>query len=220
MSDPLKNARIAENYLEHDDIKALGEGEFAVVGLAEDGTCVCYDPQVGLFNDGERPADMTLSLSEKRRLKSLEKKDVSATYTLQPGTVLMHGTSSCFEPHEDDLVGPAWFSRSESVARNFVGDHGGQKRILVYEVTEPITLPCFRTSQETDAWCEKHGIERTSAEDIANGVKAAGVAGWIIPDNYPDGDDILLRDLRSLKRLPDIELEPRPEPDADPFVLR
>jgi hypothetical protein len=33
---------------------------------------------------------------------------------------------------------------------------------------------------------------------MADGVRRAGLAGWLIPDNYPDGDDILLVDLSTL----------------------
>lgn len=64
-------ARIAENYLEHDDVKALTDGNSTVVGLEENGTCIYYDPEIGLYNDGETPDEHLLSSGEMQRLRSI-----------------------------------------------------------------------------------------------------------------------------------------------------
>ena len=119
------------------------------------------------------------------------------TTVLKKGTILYHGTAQEFEPN--DIGMPAWFSTSRSVAEHFLEarDSGeGQERILRYQVTSPIRLPRIDDREDLEALGERFGIEalmqRESSEDMAEGVADSVLPGWIIPDNYPDGDDILL----------------------------
>jgi len=119
------------------------------------------------------------------------------TTVLPAGTLLHHGTQGDFDCR--DIEGPAWFSRSIAVARHFAQRSGDETpRILCYVTTAEIELPLIRGVRGFDAFCEEHDIRPYSADDMADGVRRAGLAGWLIPDNYPDGDDILLVDLSDL----------------------
>lgn len=119
------------------------------------------------------------------------------TVVLPAGTLLHHGTGSDFDP--DEIMAPCWFSRSIEVARHFCRrSDGGTSRILVFSTDVDVELPLISGSAAFDAFCERHHIRPYSAEDMADGVSRAGLAGWLIPDNYPDGDDILLVDVYSL----------------------
>lgn len=115
------------------------------------------------------------------------------TATLKAGTILYHGTSAEFE----DLEGPSWVSRSVSVADFFKGRYKGpQPRVLVFETTESLNLILIRTPREFAEVLLEAG--HTGDEDMTEiaelfAARFAGeYDGWIIPDNYPDGDDILL----------------------------
>jgi hypothetical protein len=120
-----------------------------------------------------------------------------STVAVPAGTLLYHGTGWAFDP--DEIMAPTWFSRSIHVARHFSRrSEGGKSRILGYRTGAEIVLPLIRGAGQFDAFCERHGIRPYSAEDMADGVRRAGLAGWVIPDNYPDGDDILLVDLSTL----------------------
>lgn len=119
------------------------------------------------------------------------------TMVLPAGTLLFHGTAWSFDP--DEICSPCWFSRSIDVARHFAARTDGEKaRVLRYRTTAAIDLPLIRGRSEFDRFCERHDIRPYSAEDMADGVSRAGLAGWLIPDNYPDGDDILLVDVSTL----------------------
>jgi len=118
------------------------------------------------------------------------------TQTLPVGHKLYHGTNAVFEPEDDELIAPAWFSSSPSVAKHFA--RGG--RVLPYEVVAPIKLPVITTKREREDFREMFGIEGDSAEDLADDMLRSGLPGWIIPNNYPDGDDILLVKLGNVRR--------------------
>lgn len=109
--------------------------------------------------------------------------------TLAPGTVLYHGTSSDWE-EGDELQFPAWFSSDRKVAEHFA--YG--KVIRVYKVTAPITLPAIMDRRGMDEFCEMFNVEVAGAEAIADAMAQSGLPGWIIPNNYTPGDDILLTD--------------------------
>ena len=112
------------------------------------------------------------------------------------GTRFYHGTSS--PVFEDTPDGPAWFSTAPSVADWFVtyhewGDDGGPKRILTYEVIDEPKLFVIATRDDMDDLAIMHGYPvPADTESVIEAVRAAGYDGWIIPDNYPDGDDIML----------------------------
>lgn len=120
------------------------------------------------------------------------------TYVRLPvGTMLHHGTGWPFDP--DDIEDAAWFSRSASVAKHFAERSGGpEPKVLVYRMDREMTLPLIGGASDFSSFCEEHGIRPYSAEDMADGVRRAGLPGWIIPDNYPDGDDVLIVGTSSL----------------------
>ena len=120
----------------------------------------------------------------------------SAWDTLPIGTILHHGTDAEFDPEDDELIAPAWFSTSLSVATHFA--KGG--RIYLYEVTAPIRLPVIKSRSDRARFFELFNIDDGGAEDIADSMAQSGLPGWIIPANYRDGDDIMLVRLDSIER--------------------
>ena len=124
------------------------------------------------------------------------------THCLRKGTLLYHGTRAR-EPFEEGGFAPnapAWFSTSETVAREFVDWHEGPKaRILVYRLTS--NVPCLVTIEDKDDFqrLEDRIEEETGlgigmgASDMAEAIcERTHYNGWYIPYNYPSGDDILL----------------------------
>jgi hypothetical protein len=107
-------------------------------------------------------------------------------HELPVGTILYHGTSEDFDPTE--ISGPAWFSTEIKVAQKF--SRGGP--IFVYRVEAPITLALIEDGRAFDRFKEIYNIESYSAEDMAEGMRYTDLDGWIIPNNYNPGDDILL----------------------------
>lgn len=126
-----------------------------------------------------------------------------AVQTLPRGHKLYHGTNASFDPDDDDLIAPAWFSSSQSVARHFA--RGGA--IREYVLTAPIVLPVITSRSDRARFFETFDIADAGAEDMADDMGRSGLPGWIIPNNYPDGDDILLVNLLSLSRLPDAAIK-------------
>lgn len=116
--------------------------------------------------------------------------------TLKAGTVLFHGTDcDDFDESVDSLDGPAWLSTSRSVAEHFVNNRsgwGGRKRIVSYTLDADLQLPEISSAREMAAFAEEHALDLSGVEGIRESVQAAGLAGWVIPNNYPDGDDILI----------------------------
>lgn len=111
------------------------------------------------------------------------------TYTIPRGTILYHGTSAKFSPEEIDT--PAWFSTSESVADNFKTWHGGRGKVYKYRTIKPIKLPRLDSRDDFESFCYKFEIG-DAPEDIVATILQTDLPGWIMPNNYPDGDDILL----------------------------
>lgn len=118
-------------------------------------------------------------------------------HTLSARTTLYHGTNAEFDPDDDELMAPAWFSTSVSVAKHFA--RGG--RIYRYQVINPISLPVIKTRADRARFFERFDLDDGGAEDIADSMKPSGLPGWIIPDNYPDGDDIMLVKLGNIQRI-------------------
>lgn len=111
--------------------------------------------------------------------------------SLPAGTELFHGTST-----KGFLVprGPAFFSDTYSVAKYFTDWHQGKhKRILRLEVTDEIPkLALIESKEDFDNLAEEFGVEAEDNESRIDLVRMAGFDGWIIPNNYPDGADILI----------------------------
>lgn len=116
--------------------------------------------------------------------------------TIKAGTILYHGTDcDDFDEEFDRLTGPAWLSSSKEVARHFAtrsGGWGGTKRLIAYKLTEDVRLPEITSSRQMQMFAEEHGICLLGVEEMRESVEQAGIPGWVIPNNYPDGDDILL----------------------------
>lgn len=118
-------------------------------------------------------------------------------HTIPVGMLLYHGTSAKFHP--DHIETPAWFSDAKEVARFFAKQSKDKRTVIhVFKVEEPIHLPLIRDKDEFADFCETFGFEAYSAEDMRDGLLRSGLPGWIIPDNYLEGADILLRSVRDL----------------------
>lgn len=118
--------------------------------------------------------------------------------TIKAGTILYHGTDcDDFAEEFDGLNGPAWLSSSKDVARHFAtrsGGWGGQKRIIAYKLAADVRLPEITSPRQMQMFAEEHGICLLGVEEMRESVEEAGIPGWVIPNNYPNGDDILLVD--------------------------
>jgi hypothetical protein len=120
-------------------------------------------------------------------------------YTIQEGTVLYHGTTLEYEP--DAITAGSWFSSSQSVASFFAKRMDGEIEPIIhaYRVMKAIEVPDFYTKSEFQNYLDENGIEAIGSEELADGVCARGLPGWILPKNYPDGDDIFLNDTSVLQ---------------------
>lgn len=118
------------------------------------------------------------------------------TQTLRPGTRLYHGTSGDFHPA--DLRTPAWFSDIPEATDFFQtwnrGD--GKPHRKVYIVTSPLRLLKIVDNDEMSELQERAGTD--DINDLADWVLRQGYAGWIIPDNYNPGADIMLGSVEGL----------------------
>ena len=132
--------------------------------------------------------------------------------TLRKGTLVYHGTDNDdFDEEYASLDGPAWVSTSEAVARNFVLNRsgwGGVKRIITYELGEDVSLPVIRSQRAMAQFAEDNGISLNGVEEIRDSLLRSELPGWWIPNNYPDGDDILLKDTSILDHVKTIQAFP------------
>ncbi len=94
--------------------------------------------------------------------------------------------------------GPAWFSQSENVARDFVDWHkqeDGRPRIITLKVMNVPDLAVVTNKQELSDLLEEFGIN-ANAFDSSDLMAMVGSKydGWIIPDNYggPGMSDIMI----------------------------
>jgi len=117
-------------------------------------------------------------------------------YMLKTGTILYHGTDNSDFDEESSNPNPySWFSTSRAVAERFAkrsGGWGGQKRVIEYCFIGQVELHEITSAGQMRDFAEKYNIDLSSTEDMRNSAEEAGIDGWIIPSNYPDGDDILL----------------------------
>ncbi len=126
------------------------------------------------------------------------------TWTLKAGTPLYHGTSDAeFDPVSDGIEAGFWVSDSEQVARRFAQNLGatlprrgsGDPPVVhVFVLTRDVALPSISSASAMRAFSEDHDLDRSGVEGIRESMTAAGLPGWIIPSNYPEGADILLMD--------------------------
>jgi hypothetical protein len=146
-------------------------------------------------------------------------------YTLKAGTILYHGTDNPdLEEDSSSLSAYSWVSTSRSVAERFAkrsGGWGGPKRVIEYRLSEDLAVHEITSAQQMRDFAEEHHIDLGSAEEMRDSAEASGIPGWIIPSNYPDGDDILIGEAHLLDYVSTELLEaPRPQwaPSADDML--
>lgn len=121
------------------------------------------------------------------------------TQTLPVGTLLYHGTDSKqWNPKTTQIESPAWFSQSRSVAEEFSTWHDdsfnkAKPIVAEYHTTRPIELVVINNSADLERLREKYGIEEETPREMAEEL-SRHIEGWIIPNNYIDGDDIMVCD--------------------------
>jgi len=127
---------------------------------------------------------------------SVPRGQLALVQAIAKGRLLYHGTSA--RQRFEELNGPAWVSDSEDVAVQFSNwnPDGGPRRVLTYRVYRTITgLARVETPQRME-WL----FEEIGGDDGAGGIEMAETLcssrynGWIVPDNYGPGADILLCD--------------------------
>lgn len=124
-----------------------------------------------------------------------EGEDEWKVQVIPEGAVLFHGTSAAEAFDVPD--GPAWFSESRSVAERFSPRYQGPKpRVLEYRVARPARLVVLRSSKEfaefLDSLDGEEGGYRSSTDAAQIVCESGRFDGWIVPNNYPDGSDILI----------------------------
>jgi hypothetical protein len=129
---------------------------------------------------------------------------MTTTTTLKAGTVLYHGTAEPdFEEADDDLDGPAWLTDSPAVAERFARRNASgpdsRPRVLSYTLEVDVELHLIRSKADTTALEEEHGISFFGVEEMRDTVVNSGIPGWVIPNNYPEGADILIVDTGVLR---------------------
>ena len=112
------------------------------------------------------------------------------------GDILFHGTSSTelFEKYDGTPDGPAWFSDTVAVADHFKNWHKGPNpRVIKYRVVaEPNLCIIQYENAIRDLVGDDMFEEGLEVEDLVDAVQDAGYDGWFMPDNYPDGADIMI----------------------------
>lgn len=123
--------------------------------------------------------------------------------TLTAGTLLFHGTSSTdFDEQQDGLDGPAWLSDSEAVAERFALRNqyeGSRPRVLTFVLEEDVELHLIRSAADLSEMAEEHDISFDGVEEMRDSVIDSGIPGWVIPNNYPEGADILMANTGALR---------------------
>lgn len=117
------------------------------------------------------------------------------TTLLPAGLILYHGTDNDdFDPSEDNLEGPAWLTSSFEVAKKFASRTrcGGRSRVFQYVLGDGLEVPDIRSSADMAKLAAKYNLDLSGTEEIRDSVADSGLSGWVIPQNYPDGDDILI----------------------------
>jgi hypothetical protein len=115
------------------------------------------------------------------------------TRKLDRGALLYHGTSAPADFAFPD--GPAWFSDARAVADEFQSRHAwspSRPRTLVFSVSESPELLLVNSRADFDAFEDEHEELPNDPVESAEVVCRAGYDGWIIPDNYPEGADIMI----------------------------
>lgn len=119
-------------------------------------------------------------------------------HILKAGTTIYHGTdNSDFDEESSNPHPYSWFSTSHTVAERFArrsGGWGGKQRVIAYELVADMALHEIMSAGQRQEFAEEHNIDFSGVEEMRESAEVAGIPGWIIPSNYPDGDDILIGD--------------------------
>ena len=121
--------------------------------------------------------------------------------TLRAGTTVYHGTGEQFDERVEDLETPGWVSDSIDVAREFTSWNGGSDtRIIQYQTTSDMTLLLINGRDDLFDLEDQYGIEIDSPREMAEQIcQQFHSDGWIIPNNYNSGADIMICNSRPLK---------------------
>jgi hypothetical protein len=120
---------------------------------------------------------------------------------VKKGENLFHGTSARAKFTFPDA--PAWFSQTFETAEWFTSWNpaGGRYRVLEFEVVRPIrNLALIGGAGDLERFMplvagfdsEDRGEGSGDPTELAEQTCSFGFSGWRIPNNYPNGDDILL----------------------------
>lgn len=119
-------------------------------------------------------------------------------HILKAGTTIYHGTDNSDFDEENSTPRPySWFSTSPTVAECFSkrsGGWGGKQRVIAYELVADIALHEITSAGQRQEFAEEHNIDFSGVEEMRESAEVAGIPGWIVHSNYPDGDDILIGD--------------------------
>lgn len=127
-----------------------------------------------------------------------------ASFKIKRGESVFHGTAS--DANFTSLTGPAWVAKARDVAEHFarlrggspVKKHGGScNRIIEFKAARPLKLILIK---DRKAWFrlldfiheDQTYFSPSSAAQKAYDYLGRDFDGWIIPDNYHNGDDLLL----------------------------
>ncbi|RLB39820.1 MAG: hypothetical protein DRH30_09260 [Deltaproteobacteria bacterium] len=119
-----------------------------------------------------------------------------ALFEMPEGTRLYHGTSA-EDDFSDDIDGPFWVSDGVGVAKKFIGIRGPRPRVMVFEAESDIQLVDWSSLDAIQTFVERYTggeFDEYSAHELSEIVCEAGYDGWAIPNNYPEGADIMLCD--------------------------
>ena len=141
-------------------------------------------------------------------------------YTLPAGTYLYHGlTAEYIDP--DDFEAPLWVSTAQEVAEWFRSGRTDHLKQYKEYSSDEIDLYLFKTTQDIDLWAiySRNELDdfsnyfdvyvagnRYDIEEVTDVLLNLGFDGWYIPNNYSNGDDILLADISTLDFIEEIKL--------------
>jgi hypothetical protein len=117
--------------------------------------------------------------------------------TIRKGTLVYHGTSCKWDTEREGLQENSWVSRSRSVAEWFCNWHeseDGTYSIITYRVSERIPDLLIIDKDVLDYIRNELGLNISTKYNNDETLRELGFKGWVIPDNYDDGDDIFLLD--------------------------
>lgn len=150
-----------------------------------------------------------------------------ASFTLKKGTMVYHGTAA--DAAFDALNDVAWVAKARAVADHFArlrGGHpskkhgGSRNRVIVFRVKKDAKLLLFK---DRKAWYtflkflhvdERYAtpwIVASKAKEYHKYGDLKEYAGWFVPTNYVNGDDLLLFAPKEYLEFVREELIPRPD---------